>query len=239
MTELSPLVAPMPLRLWRVSLDREPSAEELGCLSREELERAGRFVFERDRRRYLAAHCALREILGLSLHCPPGALRFETGPQGKPALVAPPRGCSFNLSHSEDLALVAVARHGELGVDVELLREIPDLQPLAERHFTARELRELHRAPPGRARQLAFLHGWTRKEACLKALGAGLSLETSGFETGLAPETRVVRLRDLDGQRVNLHLQSFVDAGGVVGAVARIAGVRLPAVAGWTERRTA
>ncbi|WP_119154011.1 4'-phosphopantetheinyl transferase family protein [Caldimonas tepidiphila] len=220
MTELVPPPAPIPLRLWCVRLDREPPAAALQNLSHEELERAARFVFERDRRRHLAAHCALREILARATGREAAWLRFESGPHGKPALAPAASRCSFNMSHSEDLALIAVAPRGELGVDVEVLREVPDALPLAERHFTARERQELLRAPAGAARHLAFLRGWTRKEACLKALGTGLSLEAAGFETGLAPEARRVRIRDLDGRPVEVHVQSLGDVQGAVGALA-------------------
>lgn len=224
MIDLSFLAEPMPLRLWRVALDREPDALELAWLSDDERARAARFAFARDRRRYLAAHCALRRILAACTARPAGELRFEAGPHGKPALAPPAPACSFNLSHSEEVALIAVAPHDEpVGVDVEMLRELPDAERLAERHYTLRERRELREAAPGRARQLAFLRGWTRKEACLKALGSGLAIEPHGFETGLSPEPRVVGITGVDGRRVAVQVQSFCHDGGLVGAVARIA----------------
>lgn len=119
------------------------------------------------------------------------------------------------------MALVAVARDGDVGVDVELQRPVPDALRLAASNFTPREQRELRETPAGSARERAFLYGWTRKEACLKALGSGLSIDPAGFDAGLAPGPRVVRIV-VGRESVAVLVRSFRHDGAVIGAVARL-----------------
>jgi 4'-phosphopantetheinyl transferase len=140
-----------------------------------QLQRAARFVRATDRRRYLASHAALRRLLGAHD-------RWAQGRYGKPALAAPPP--HFNLSRRDGVALIGISTTHELGVDIETLRAVDDAQALAELHFTPSE-REGVASQGGTAKERAFLLGWTRKEACLKATGCGLSLPPSSFECGV------------------------------------------------------
>jgi 4'-phosphopantetheinyl transferase len=123
------------------------------------------------RRRFVAAHAALRLILGAYLDLAPDALAFALGEHGKPSLRQPldPDGArlEFNLAHSGDLALVAVARDHPVGVDVERWSEVEHLE-LAERFFSRTE-RDALRALASVAEQLdaGFFAAWTRKEAYL------------------------------------------------------------------------
>jgi len=118
-----------------------------------------------------------------------------------------------------DVGALALTASGEIGVDIEVLHRIDDLEALSERCFTPAEQHELDRCAddPG-ARDLLFLHGWTRKEACLKAVGSGLSLEPASFEAGLSPAARDVRL-EWDGRTFHLALHSFTH-GDTIGAIA-------------------
>ncbi len=193
-------------------------------LSAAERDRANRFVFERDRRRYLAAHAGLRELLAARTGVPAAALVFEEGPFGKPALAG--QHCSFNMSHSEDVALVALADAGvgEIGVDVEMLRAMPDAAALARQNFSASENAELAALPSG-DQSLAFLLGWTRKEACLKAIGSGLSIAPNIFTAGLGLGPRSV-LIDTPAGTASVWVQSFRHGTDVVGSLARIEAMR-------------
>lgn len=186
-TAARPLSLPVDARrgfeLTLCNLRVRPSAQQLTCLSDGERAKAARFVFERDRQRYVAAHVVLRHLLAAKCTIAPGALQFSEGPYGKPALTGVHR-CSFNLSHSEDSAVVLVAPSGELGVDVEVLRPMRDALALAERNFSRSENAQL-RSVPEAARDHAFLTGWTRKEACLKAIGSGLSIAPDTFTAGI------------------------------------------------------
>jgi 4'-phosphopantetheinyl transferase len=163
------------LRLWLVDLDAYVAEVVPGELDHEELQRAARFARAADRCNYLASHAALRRLLGTHG-------RWVQGRHGKPALTAPPP--HFNLSRRDGVALIGMSMTHELGVDVETLHPVHDAQALADLHFTSRERADVA-SLRGVARERAFLLGWTRKEACLKATGCGLSLPPSTFECGV------------------------------------------------------
>ena len=159
-------------------------------LSPDEHERAARYRLARDRARYIIARGTLRTILGRYLDVAPPDLRFVYGPHGKPAL-APAHGddtLAFNLSHADDTALYAVTRGQRVGIDLE--RVDPDVaaSTVAEHTFSPREVAALRALPPHEQRD-AFFRCWTRKEAYVKALGAGLSLDLKSFDVSLAPGT--------------------------------------------------
>jgi 4'-phosphopantetheinyl transferase len=201
MTPPWPLSAPFlgaeEVHVWRVDLDPQPALEGLEpCLSSDEQARAGVFAFARDRRRYCVSHVALRSILARYLAVHPQAVRFAQGPQEKPYLVGG-TDLRFNLSHSGDLAVVAVARGREVGVDLEQVRELDDLEGLAEDCFAPPEL-SAWRALPRDHRPAAFFATWTRKEAYLKAGGVGLSRSLQSFEVSVLPGERPRLLRVLD-----------------------------------------
>ncbi len=160
------------LRLWLADLDAVPCNDAPGHA---ELQRAARFVRAGDGRRYLASHAALRRLLGLRDG-------WRAAANGKPALASPPP--HFNLSRRGGVALIGISATHEVGVDVELLQTMADATELAQLHFTPRERDGVARES-GAARDRAFLRCWTRKEACMKATGSGLSLAPSTFECGV------------------------------------------------------
>lgn len=183
----------MKVALSVVSLTGEVTPADRAILDDDERMRADRFVFDRDRRRYVRAHVALRTILARATDRAPHELRFEVERDGKPRL-RDERRISWNLSHSEDVAVIAVVDGGvEVGVDVEVAHPIPDheLDALAERYFTKPE-RDALLAADGDARLRDFFRCWTRKEACLKAVGAGLLLDTASFDCGVDVDEREV-----------------------------------------------
>jgi len=213
-------VQPLGIDLWLAQLEALPDDDDRDVLSAQEYERAARFVFDRDRLRYLAAHRALRRVLA-KFDTRMAGEPFRHSLHGKPYL-PPPCTCRFNLSHSGNWALIGVCEGGAIGVDIELMRDIDDIELLARQHFTAGELNELA-ALKGEDAQRAFLSGWTRKEACLKALECGLNLTTTGFETGLAPLPRALAIT-LDGTSMDLELHSVPLGAGLLASVARVAG---------------
>lgn len=171
--------------LTHVHLDAPPVPLECleVLLSADEIARADRFYREPLRDRYVASRGMLRTILSRVVGRPPDVLDFEHNEHGKPHL---PDGPSFNLSHTRDHLIVAVARAGRLGVDLERIRPVPELESLVRRFLAPDEVDELMALPePERLR--AFLRGWTRKEAFVKALGRGLSVPLSSFVVRLAP----------------------------------------------------
>lgn len=175
-----------------VDLDSFTELLPAQLLSDEECTRASKFRFPADRQRYVASHIALRQALAEYTGLHHAALQLATGSFGKPSLSGHTR-TQFSLSHSQGLALIAVGGRGPLGADVELLRPVPDAAVLAAEHFTAREQQALA-ALPAQERDKAFLTCWTRKEACLKAIGVGLLLSPQSFEVGLEPDSRSVEL---------------------------------------------
>ena len=213
------LPAPVPVRLWMATLDALPSTDSIASLSQAERARAQRFAFDHLRRRYFASHVALREILAELTGVAAADQRFTEGPFGKPALAS--AACAFNMSHCDDVAVVAVAPRGEIGVDVEILRPVKDSITLAERNFTPTEHQLVLSTPPAQ-RDLVFLRIWTRKEACLKAVGSGFSIPADGFEAG-AGQARRVSLPTPEGT-VALHVESLPEVDGCVLALAWLLG---------------
>lgn len=206
------------LSLWQVDLDAPLAHGASAMLSAEERSRASRFVLDRNRRHFVAAHAALRQILAIHTQGHPGNLVFSAGSYGKPSLVHP-EGVHFNLSHSQDTALIAVGTVFPVGVDIELVRPLRDALTLAAEHFTEAECEAL-KSRSGTSRDQAFLTCWTRKEACLKALGFGLQLSTHNFEVGVTPDARMVTLPTPDGP-VRVALTPVDTAIGSVGSLAQ------------------
>lgn len=180
------------VHVWQAALAAPPAtlAWLEGLLSADELQRAGRFHFARDRDHYILARGLLRVILSLYTGTAPKTLGFVYNSFGKPALAAGPgqRVPSFNLSHSGDLVLYAIAAGRVVGIDVEQLRPELATAEIAERFFAPRE-RDALQALPAELRTRAFYDCWTRKEAYIKARGEGLSIPLDRFEVSLAPGT--------------------------------------------------
>jgi 4'-phosphopantetheinyl transferase len=217
-----PLLEAGAIDLWLIALSAPASAEDAALLDEAERARAERFVFERDRRRFVRAHAALRRVLAGYLAHDAADLRFAARPGGKPMLAAPGnRGIDFNLSHSGDRALVAVAG-GPIGVDIECLRPVADAKGLAGQHFTAAEAAALDAVGPD-DRDRAFLVGWVRKEACLKAIGAGLLLSPRAVDCGIDEADRAVRVR-WDDVESELIVRSVACGQELLAAVAMAAG---------------
>ncbi len=153
-----------------------------------ELARAGRRPTAAKRAAFVLARAALRRVLSAYLGMAPQSIEFSIGEHGKPALAGGAgTGLRFNLSHSHELALIAVARDVELGVDIEYMRELVDMPRLARRSFSAHEVGVLEALPPAQ-RHAAFFRCWSRKEAVIKANGRGISLGLGAFDVTLAPD---------------------------------------------------
>lgn len=176
------------VHVWRASLDRDDAEVERlwAVLTPDEVERARRFHFVRDRRRFVLARGVLREILGGCLGVAPAMIRFEHNEYGKPSLKGDASGLRFNVSHSAGAALYACTLGREVGVDVELLRDDFASFEVAERFFSEPEVRNLS-SLPAHLRTQGFFNCWTRKEAYIKALGEGLSHPLDSFSVSLTP----------------------------------------------------
>jgi len=209
---------------WRVALDLPDAVIERlrETLTPAERRRAAALCSGLGGRRFVAAHGALRELLGHYLGLAPGLVGFTRGAQGRPELAAGGR-LRFSLSRTDGLALVAIAAQAEVGVDVERLRPVAESASISDRFFAVSEADALAALPPSR-RDAAFLGCWTRKEAYLKALGCGLSAPLDGFSLPLPGQAACEELR-VAARRWSLLAPRL--ATGYVAAVA---------VAGWGWR---
>jgi 4'-phosphopantetheinyl transferase len=155
--------------------------------------RAGKLHFPEDRGRFVQAHAALRQILHHYTGVEPSALHFSLGPHGKPHL--DPAGLNFSLSHSGDLAAVAVGEIAEIGIDLEKTRPIADWEEVARLWFHPAEIEWVRSAADARRRD-AFFEVWTAKEAYIKANGRGLSQALDAFSVvGAAPQQEYIVTR--------------------------------------------
>jgi 4'-phosphopantetheinyl transferase len=159
-------------------------------LSSQERQRADRYVLERSRDRFIFARAALRRILADELGEDARELRILEGPHGRPELAGLP--LHFNVSHSQDKALIAVSSTARIGVDIEALAPIE--RDLVERFFSSAEQASLA-ALAGPDWERGFYRCWTRKEAFVKALGRGLSLPLEDFDVTIDENPRLIRCR--------------------------------------------
>jgi len=188
-----------------------------------ELSRAERFAFQKHRRAFIAAHGVLRSILARYLSMEPARLRFSCGPQGKPLLSAECRAedLRFNMSHSGALALYAVSRGLEVGVDVERIAADVDWEQIVDRLFSPAEVSAIRALPQGGQRE-AFFSCWTRKEACIKAAGGGLSIPLDRLEVFPEPSgpDNPRRVRLAQDKTTDWCVASLLPGRGYVGALA-------------------
>jgi 4'-phosphopantetheinyl transferase len=223
--EGEPLPKPL-VQVWTVNLDDAgvPAVQLAQLLSPDEQHRAARFRFERDRQRYVVGRGALRVLLGAYLDRSPGQVKFVLGASGKPALESQPNGSDlhFNLAHAGGHALYAFTRAAEVGVDLENLRPVEEMQDIADRFFAAPESAALRELPNERRAEI-FFRVWTRKEAVIKAVGEGLSRPLDHFTVAPTVDSPLelrwlVQDATVDGTEWSLH---HLDPGpGLVGALA-------------------
>lgn len=197
-----------PLELWLLDPSGDLDESALAWLSAEERHRAAQFRFAHHRHRYLSTHIALRWLVSQRLMRPPESIRFLKGSHGKPAIGNAPE-LHFSLSYARHIALIGIGSGHAMGVDVEPQQPMPDALELARTHFTAAEFIAIQNAASDDERRLLFLRGWTRKEACLKAIGTGLHGPTTQMETGLHPAHATVQL----SASIQLEVASFTIQG--------------------------
>ena len=211
--------------VWRIPLDvPEARVRELLCLlSATEREEAERRMEGPYRRRFIVAHGALRSILAAYEGIGPAELVLGRWPGGKPHLLtgSVPSPHSFSLSHSHELALCAVALQQAVGVDVEWIRPVAAMEEIVDRYLSRREAAALRALPEERTLH-RFLTIWTRKEACSKALGEGVSTQWRRFSVPLEAGTgaRTLTVAGDDGPAANLEVCGLDVGPGYLAAVA-------------------
>ena len=161
----------------------------LEILAPDEVARAARFRFERNRNEYILTRGFLRHILGCYTGFAPHLLQFGYNSYGKPTLAAHWRGdrLEFSVSHSRGVAVYAVTRDRQVGVDLEYMHQDVEFDQIAEHYFSPREISLFRRLPSDKRRE-AFFSCWTRKEAYIKARGEGMFLDLRSFDVAFAPD---------------------------------------------------
>lgn len=203
---LPPLV-PAQIHVWTLSLDAESGMVEDGfaLLSGAERLRAERFATAVLRGRFIVARASLRRLLGAYLQVLPGRVPIEYGSHGKPRLAGETAVC-FSLSHAGNMAMVAVARHREVGVDIEATSAGLDFGALARQAFSPAECAAL-RGLEGDALCEAFYRTWVRKEACIKAHGHGFGYPTQSFSVSHWLDNESVLLSDGCESGAAMHMR--------------------------------
>ena len=209
------------VHIWAASLaDPRWSARTLRpLLSADELARASRLKLPLQRQRFEVSRGLLRSILSEYLDTPPDRIAFTYGSHGKPALRD--HALHFSVAHSDDLAVYAIARDREVGIDVEAIREIEGIRAIVDRFFTLPEMIELTKLPP-RLHAEAFANCWTRKEAYLKATGLGCSHPLDQVCVSLAPGTpaQLKWVANRPAESGRWSLAAFRPAGNHIAAIA-------------------
>lgn len=223
------------IHIWRALLDRKPDeqAHLARTLSAEEWERAERFLFARDRHRYITRRGLLRTILAAYTDTAPHALQFWYGPYGKPALVQA-QGMptiNFNMSDSQGLALYAITGDRQVGVDLEWHRPLTtDVERMLTSVCSEREMVSLRACPRWRWKE-AFFICWARKEAYLKAIGEGLNRPPETVEVTLTP-WETARLIAVDGNYQDTARWSYLEVAPVANYTSALV------IEGYTEQLT-
>jgi 4'-phosphopantetheinyl transferase len=202
--------------VWRAPLDQpaDMKAKLAPLLSQDERQRAMRFYRPADRDRYVVGRGILRKILSAYLGLAPDEVRFVYNEYGKPFISDDQNlgALSFNLSHSNGIALYAVARGRRVGVDIEYMREDFASLEVAERFFSKDEFEALKAEPIDR-RTKAFFNCWSRKESYIKAIGMGISYPLDGFTVSLVPDAAPALLKvDADATEATRWIMHELDA---------------------------
>ena len=205
-------ILPGDVHVWTESLGQlEAHVSRMApLLGEDERLRADRFHFKQHRDGFITGRGLLRVILANYLGCNPSEVKFEYGEAGKPAVAGDQKsGLHFNLAHSGDLVVYALNLDRRIGVDIELVRPMPDAEQIAANYFSPDEIRDLKWLP---AQQMlaGFFACWTRKEAYVKAIGTGLGHRLSDFSVNARPDERA-RLISIQGDTQLARRWSYAD----------------------------
>jgi 4'-phosphopantetheinyl transferase len=185
------------IQIWVIDLDRALSdlARLESTLSVDEMARSARYRYLPVRQHFILARGALRMICSQYLDSDPRTIVFGYGEHGKPFVSQPNTAIQFNMTHSGGLALAAFTNNIEVGIDIELIRPIAEMEILVANHFSPLERAQFKRLPDD-LKLTVFFNSWTRKEAFIKGRGCGFSLPFNQFSVGMLPDRPIQLLRD-------------------------------------------
>lgn len=203
------------LHLWRIPLTDQLTTKYLSMLDAAEKARAERFYFDKDREHFILSHGVMREMLSGYLQCNPRAIEYAFNEHRKPFIKN--TVLQFNLSHSHDMAVLAVTKNTEVGVDIEYQQRDRSTLDIAKRFYSPLEYKNLIALPEAQQTQ-AFFNIWSRKEAFIKALGRGLSYPLDQFSVSCKEEAALLELQEAPAQIPQWQLNSFHIAPDYAGA---------------------
>jgi 4'-phosphopantetheinyl transferase len=191
------------IHVWRIWLDLPDDQLEFlrRTLSPDQLKKAKKFRFQRDQKRFIATHGCTRKILSNYLSLPPVLISYVHNEFGKPELADEinPEKLHFNLSHSEDIALLGISSGKRVGVDIERIVPNRATEEVARRFFSPSEVDQIVSLPEDQQIP-AFYRCWTRKEAYIKTRGEGMSIPLDQFEVSCSPE-EIPKILHVQGDR--------------------------------------
>ena len=211
------------VHVWPVELRARPRliGQALSLLSEEEKARATRLVTPLDRNCFVLSRSILRVLLSHFLSQRPERLEITQSENGKPRLADQSSRIRFNLCHSGQIAAIGVSMDCEVGIDVEQVRPVPEMDQIARRFFSPGERDELSNLN-NKQRTTAFFRCWVRKEAYIKALGGGLSITLNSFQVSLMPgaASPLVSVRADVQEAGKWRIHDFSPVPGYLGAIA-------------------
>jgi 4'-phosphopantetheinyl transferase len=220
-------LAPGEVHLWRADLNLKPQQFEVGrgLLSADERERSDRMVTQVLKNRRVAAQSILRDVLARYLQIAPFEIIFSLGERGKPFIQG--GDIEFNMSHTEDLALIAITRAHPIGVDIEFLKSSKYHDSIVQKNYSSQEFAQ-YQALPENEKLEAFFRGWTRKEAYIKAIGLGLYYPLEKFTVDLCSkeDKAMLSIENSHERAKSWLLPSFWVDEKIIGAVAMEAEIK-------------
>lgn len=213
-----PVLSPGELHLWHVPIDITPVrlVEYRNTLSEKELTKVYLFEFEQARDSYIISQGALRALLSGYLGIPPKLVKIGRRRKGKPYSIDD-TGLYFNMSNSGKLVTIAFSRDTEVGIDIERIRSLPDLDEMVIRNFTTREIRFINGKYKERTNR--FFRFWTIKESYLKAIGEGMRLAPDNLEFSI--EKDYIRQLSVNGifEQEDWNFKEFSTSPDYVGTI--------------------
>ncbi len=207
------------IHIWNLSLNISDSEYALykDTLSEKELTRIDYYKFQEVKISFVASHGALRILLSKYLNIPPELLKIGRHKKGKPYSIDD-HGLYFNMSNSGKLAVIVFSRDSEVGIDIEQIRPLPDLDEMIKNNFTPKEIKLIHGKPNEKMNR--FFRFWTVKEAYLKAIGEGMRLRPDQVEFNF--ENDIIKQPSIKGvfEEVDWNLREFSPNSQYVGTVA-------------------
>lgn len=218
-----PTLCPHDVHLWRLSImsSAQLQAHLWTILAPDEQRRCQRFIRPQDRQRFTMVRGGLRWLLGQYLNIAAEAVQFCYGEKGKPELAQSHAvNLTFNLSHSHGMAMIALAAEGDLGIDLEQINPQADYVGITRRFLTPGEQQVVLGQPP-EAQCPIFFQLWTRKEACIKAVGGSIAdyLDQIDVSPGWDRPSNSIQAINVTGYKQHFYLQSLEFAPGYAGAL--------------------